>query len=781
MKTFIRSLGIQFIAFAVLVPGVCASDPSPLFTNGGFEIGLSGWTVSGHIGIRSAAPYAAAEGTRLVAFNAGNNVADGVLSRTFPTTKDRVYRVEFAAGILSYQNGSQVIGVTVNGATNLLLRSVSIPGQSGGTATWVRQSFHFTADQNAATLEFRDLSRETNGIDLLLDEVVVTLRNVRVLAAESRLYPGVPVAVQPPDLSGLADGKTGWKRHYEHGTKINLSVPASVIHVPAPYKSQTMRFQEWQLDGRHYDFNRVTNLILNADHVMVPVYELGPPIITKEPEDQTVGLGETATFRVAVDAPDTHYRWRHNGVLMEGAYSSTLTIPSVRAGDAGNYDVTIGDFGGSVTSRPAVLRVIAPSFANGGFESGSEGWTAAGNVRLISAPLYPAAEGKTVANFNAGNSKPDGVLSQTCSTVPGRRYLLTMDAGIISFVRQWQKMEIHISGSQAGPWQFSEPGSGAGKVEWYPLSIPFTAHENPTVIEFRDTSDVTQSIDLLLDNVRLLEVPPDYVLVFPGTFVMGSPVDEPGRGIFEPSHSVSLAKHLLVKVTEVTWAEWNSSRSQAPSHGYTDLAVGRNGLNGGPLGDHPVTTVSWWDAIKWCNLRSEIEGIEPAYYSAPSLTAASVLRRGSPTPYVKWNADGYRLPTEAEWEYFCRAGSTTAFFNGQSASNRESLVDMTLEPVGWYVANSGGNSQPVAMKIPNPWGLYDTHGGVYEWCWDWFGFYPAGPVIDPTGAATGSDRVIRGGAWNVESRQCRSAFRGSFFPIHSLDFVGFRPVRTVRK
>lgn len=781
MKTFIRSLEIQFIIFAVLVPAVFASVPSPLFTNGSFENGLSGWTVTGNAGIRSTAPYAAAAGTRLVAFNAGNKAADGVVWRTFPTTKGRIYRVDFATGILSYQNGSQTIGVKVNGGTSLLSRSISIPGMSGGMAAWVLQSLHFTADQSSATLEFRDLSRETNGIDLLLDEVVVTPMNVHTLTAESWLYPGVSVAVQPPDLSGIAGGKTGWNRHYEHGTKISLSVPASVIHVPAPYKSQTMRFREWQLDGLHYDFNRETKLILNADHVMVPVYAMGPPIITMEPEDQTVRLGETATFSVTVDAPDTHYQWRYNGVLIEGAYSSTLTIPSARAGDAGSYDVMIGDFGGSVTSRPAVLRVIAPPFANGGFENGSEGWTATGNVRFISAPLYPATEGKTVANFNAGNSKPDGVLSQTFSTVPGRRYLLTMDAGIISFVRQWQKMEIHISGSQAGPWQFSEPGSGAGKVEWYPLSIPFTAHENPTVIEFRDTSDVTQSIDLLLDNVRLLEVPPDDVLVFPGTFAMGSPVDEPGRGMFEQSHSVSLANHLLVKATEVTWAEWTSTRSQAQARGYTDLAVGRNGLNGGPLGDHPVTTVSWWDAIKWCNLRSEIEGIEPAYYSAPTFTAASILRRGTPAPYVKWNADGYRLPTEAEWEYFCRAGSTTAFFNGQPVSNIGSLVDTTLEPAGWYGGNSGGNSQPVAMKIPNPWGLYDTHGGVYEWCWDWFGFYPAGPVIDPTGAATGSDRVIRGGAWNVESRQCRSAFRHSSFPNHSLDFVGFRPVRTVRK
>jgi formylglycine-generating enzyme required for sulfatase activity len=136
----------------------------------------------------------------------------------------------------------------------------------------------------------------------------------------------------------------------------------------------------------------------------------------------------------------------------------------------------------------------------------------------------------------------------------------------------------------------------------------------------------------------------------------------------------------------------------------------------------------------------------------------------------------YRLPTEAEWEYAARAGSTTAFANG-GISVLECSYDPNLDAMGWYCGNSGSKTHPAAQKLPNAWGLYDMHGNVWEWCQDWYGIYPSGAVLDPTGPSSGANRVIRGGSWYHYARSCRSAFRGSFSPGDRRYLLGFRLAR----
>jgi formylglycine-generating enzyme required for sulfatase activity len=129
----------------------------------------------------------------------------------------------------------------------------------------------------------------------------------------------------------------------------------------------------------------------------------------------------------------------------------------------------------------------------------------------------------------------------------------------------------------------------------------------------------------------------------------------------------------------------------------------------------------------------------------------------------------YRLPTEAEWEYGCRAGTTTVFSFGDDESK--------LGEYGWYNSNSSNTTHPVGEKKPNGWGLYDVHGNVFEWCQDWRGDYPGGSVTDPQGAATGSYRVRRGGYWYSGAGYCRSEYRNDFDePGSRSDGVGFRPV-----
>ena len=133
--------------------------------------------------------------------------------------------------------------------------------------------------------------------------------------------------------------------------------------------------------------------------------------------------------------------------------------------------------------------------------------------------------------------------------------------------------------------------------------------------------------------------------------------------------------------------------------------------------------------------------------------AVEFCRKLSAMPAEKTAGHVYRLPTEAEWEYACRSGTTTAYGFGDDASR--------LGDYGWFSGNSDSSTHPVGEKKPNAWGLYDMHGGVYEWCQDWYGDYPSGSATDPTGATSGSFRVLRGGGWSNGARYCRSAYRNN--------------------
>jgi formylglycine-generating enzyme required for sulfatase activity len=141
---------------------------------------------------------------------------------------------------------------------------------------------------------------------------------------------------------------------------------------------------------------------------------------------------------------------------------------------------------------------------------------------------------------------------------------------------------------------------------------------------------------------------------------------------------------------------------------------------------------------------------------------------------VTWNseANGYRLPTEAEWEFASRAGTQTPFNAGAGTSASE---------VGWHSGNSGGRTHPVGQKLPNAWGLYDMHGNVLEWCWDWYGPYTAAPQVNPQGPNSGVGRVYRGGSWRFEPHQTRSAFRFRNTPHLRINFVGFRLARNAEE
>jgi formylglycine-generating enzyme required for sulfatase activity len=213
-----------------------------------------------------------------------------------------------------------------------------------------------------------------------------------------------------------------------------------------------------------------------------------------------------------------------------------------------------------------------------------------------------------------------------------------------------------------------------------------------------------------------------------GSFTMGSPANERGRQSNEgPQAQVTISKPFWLGATEVTQQQWEALMGANPSHHKKD-------------GHHPVEMVSWTQAVEFCAKLTERE-------------------RGAgriPDGYA------YALPTEAQWEYACRAGTTDPHHG-------------KIDDVAWHFkATEGENTKPVGQKQPNAWGLFDMHGNVWEWCADWFGPYEGGKQVDPRGAASGTIRIVRGGSYGEKPVDSRSAFRAGFKPERAGNSVGFR-------
>lgn len=290
-----------------------------------------------------------------------------------------------------------------------------------------------------------------------------------------------------------------------------------------------------------------------------------------------------------------------------------------------------------------------------------------------------------------------------------------------------------------------------------------------------------------------------FVRIRHGSFMMGSILKEPGRLAFvkptkdaaaagipetdiEPEHQVKLTQDFWMKQTEVTWDEWRAVANTARDNKFYGLGEGKCGSGRSVTGQHPVTDITWLDAVIWCNLKSQLDGLVPAYYSTPVFGADDAIRTGDEglVIYVNWDARGYRLPTEAEWEYACRQGRSVrspAFHSGDILYPGFEPLDPRLDDVAWYGGNSGGGTRPVATKKCNTFGLYDMHGNVAEWCWDFDGLLAYADATDPRGAQSGKYRVFRGGSWADPARCCRAAYRGNLSPIvPSSELIGFRPI-----
>lgn len=275
---------------------------------------------------------------------------------------------------------------------------------------------------------------------------------------------------------------------------------------------------------------------------------------------------------------------------------------------------------------------------------------------------------------------------------------------------------------------------------------------------------------------------PNMVMIPAGSFMMGR---QSGAGSTRelPAHTVTLDAYYFDKF-EVTKALLSEVVNWGVTHGYTDLPAG---LSRGEF--HPVHHINWYAAVKWCNARSERDGLMPVYYT--DATRTTVYRTGTidlGNTFVKWNANGFRLPTEAEWEKAARGGLVgntyvwgTTIDGGDanyvsSGDPFEAEADKST-PAGYY----DGGQLPTGPNRANGYGLFDVAGNVWEWCWDWdhAAYYSVSPPHSPLGPATGVNRIARGSSWGNVTGQMRVAFRNYINPAFVNNGSSFRSARRV--
>ena len=488
MKTTI-ALGTRFLGFAaVLLPSL-----SPALTNGGFEDDLAGWATSGNVEIKAGAPYAPHEGAKLVAFNAMNRTPDGVIRQPVETEILHPYRVAFWAGNFGYAAKPQRLRVLVNGNIGgivepLLDATVEIPGTTKGGTRWTYQTFVFTASRYDVELLFQDVSSYTNGMDLVLDDVRIT-----------------PLPLGEIRNGGFEDGLNGWNAGGNVETKSSSPYLAAEGVSLAVFNSANREANGWlhqdvpTTDGQRYRLTfEVGNLSYNTRPQSMLVL-VGPWGYKQYQVAETVeipgpGGGATAWISASYD------------FTAHGSYTGVTFIDQSSSTNA--LDLVLDDV--RLTPIPTHEQ-----FTNGSFEDGLEGWEVSetyGSVSVESAPPYVATDGGSVVAFSSENRGNFGEIRQTVPVTPGRTYRVMFDVGNLAYRNGVMTLRCYIDfGAHRivnRAFDVWAPSTKGGTRWLRDQFIEFTALTDEAIFTFHDNSYLTDGIDLVFDNVRLVPVSP---------------------------------------------------------------------------------------------------------------------------------------------------------------------------------------------------------------------------------------------------------------------------------
>jgi len=526
------------IATLSVLSGVFLSlqaSAAPLL-NGGFESGLSGWTATGNISILAGPPYAPTQGSKLIAFNAGNSAPNGVLSQTVDNLGGRWHKLLFDVGNLSYNTQAQKLGVKVTEITDAvytpLSEEITIPGISGGKTRWVSKEYIFTPRTHPLTLTFQDLSQTTNSLDLVLDNVrLVPSCNLLISSSIDYPGPGIEFVISPASFVGSPGTHTQTAPWYFAGTGINLTAP---VHAGG------MTFKEWRKDGLIYSTDPHITFTIEVDTHVVAIYQPSIPTLTPAENFETRGPAGTGPF---TPSGKTYVLTNLSSLPSEWSASTQVTPPwstdpnwlsvSPQNGflnPGQSVEIRLGTSAAAKALAPgthgALLKISTPfgnliqqstititaqpvysPLASGGFESGFSGWEATGNVSLRSSSPYTPTEGSTLAVFNAMDSVPNGSLRQTVAVVPGYHYRMDFDVGVLSSIRTLQELRVAVTNTWTDATYpvFVPQGGPTTWTSAYCDFVPSTSH---VTVVFSDVSDNTLSADLLLDNIRITRIPP---------------------------------------------------------------------------------------------------------------------------------------------------------------------------------------------------------------------------------------------------------------------------------
>ncbi len=532
--------GLLVACCAAIATSALASDQP---SNPGFESGLDGWTFGGHIAVLSGAPYQPTEGSRLAVFNGVNSTPDGWLARPIEVRNDinRYHRLRFDVGNLGFVPIEMRLRVEItedryDTAVHHVDQVIAIPGISGGITRWQEASFDFpTPASGSVLLRLSDVSTGTDHADLVLDHL--RLDDSAVLNIEASENPWLTdpwlteneIHLSPAGIEGTQSATPPWRSNHHPGSSLTVTAPA--YHNLKP-------FLRWRRNGVDYDTRPTTLVTMDADTTLVAVYD--PPITAVAyPAAEARGFWRTGPFSTQKwNATITNHsgateHWAATTAIPDGSpdprfFTVTPDHGTLAHGEScriqihlnqevfqlppgthyGRVDVT-SDF--SPVAVAVTLQIIDPyqHVENGGFESGFDGWFPLNHITRESAPPYLPTEGNSLVAFNSTNATPDGTLTRTFPTEAGVTYALSFDIGTLAYNTLQQSLQVELSNEgdePPSPFQTDihfVTGTGGGTCHWEPRLVHFVAQGPSTRITFRDVSTATESIDLLLDKVRV--------------------------------------------------------------------------------------------------------------------------------------------------------------------------------------------------------------------------------------------------------------------------------------